>query len=102
MLHFVWYGICSVTTRSGNSCWMPILMSLRSISVPTTPAALTPRISVISGAVNGEQALVIRATKRPEDSRYAQILGVIRESEQRRRHEQPRIELPLPTLVPAD
>lgn len=44
----------------------------------------TPGTAVISGAINGESALVIRATARAVDSRYARILNVMRESEQRR------------------
>ncbi|RAL25541.1 heavy metal translocating P-type ATPase [Lujinxingia litoralis] len=43
-----------------------------------------PGAAVISGAVNGEQALTIRATRLPEDSRYSRIMKVMRESEQRR------------------
>ena len=41
-----------------------------------------PGSNVISGAVNGESALTIRATRRPVDSRYARIIEVMRESEQ--------------------
>jgi heavy metal translocating P-type ATPase len=40
--------------------------------------------SVLSGAVNGEGALTIRAEKRAVDSRYARIMNVMRESEQQR------------------
>ena len=40
--------------------------------------------AVLSGAVNGEGALTIRAEKRAIDSRYAKIMQVMRESEQRR------------------
>ncbi|MCB1153522.1 cadmium-translocating P-type ATPase [bacterium] len=43
-----------------------------------------PGSSVLSGAVNGESALVVRASKRAVDSRYAQIMAVMKESEQRR------------------
>lgn len=39
---------------------------------------------VISGAINGDTALTIRATKRAEDSRYAKIMEVMRESEEKR------------------
>ena len=39
---------------------------------------------VLSGAVNGEVALTIVATARAEDSRYAQIVGVLKEAEERR------------------
>lgn len=40
--------------------------------------------SVLSGAVNGAGALTIRADKRAVDSRYARIMNVMRESEQKR------------------
>lgn len=44
----------------------------------------TPGALVISGAVNAESALVIRADKLPVDSRYAKIMRVMQESEQLR------------------
>jgi heavy metal translocating P-type ATPase len=44
----------------------------------------TPGATVISGAINGEQSITIRATRLPEDSRYARIMRVMREAEQRR------------------
>ena len=40
--------------------------------------------TVISGAINGESALTIQATKRAGDSRYAKIMEVMRESEEKR------------------
>jgi len=40
--------------------------------------------AVMSGAINGDGALVIRAEKTAGDSRYARIMQVMRESEQRR------------------
>ena len=40
-----------------------------------------PGSEVLSGSVNGEHALTIRATKLPIDSRYARIMRVMRESE---------------------
>lgn len=40
--------------------------------------------NVLSGAVNGESLLVVRAEKLPEDSRYAAITRVMREAEQAR------------------
>jgi heavy metal translocating P-type ATPase len=40
--------------------------------------------TVISGAINGESALTIQATKRARDSRYAKIMEVMRESEEKR------------------
>ena len=39
---------------------------------------------VLSGAVNGDGALTVRATHTATDSRYAKIMEVMRESEQRR------------------
>lgn len=44
----------------------------------------TPGASVLSGAVNGEAVLVIRAEKHAQDSRYAQIMEVMQEAEQKR------------------
>jgi heavy metal translocating P-type ATPase len=41
-----------------------------------------PGSAVISGAVNGESALTIKATRRAVDSRYAKIMEIMRESEQ--------------------
>jgi heavy metal translocating P-type ATPase len=43
-----------------------------------------PGAAVLSGAVNGESALTIRAERLALDSRYAKIMQVMRESEQRR------------------
>jgi heavy metal translocating P-type ATPase len=43
-----------------------------------------PGSSVLSGAINGESALVIRADQLPIDSRYARIMQVMRASEQQR------------------
>jgi heavy metal translocating P-type ATPase len=43
-----------------------------------------PGSSVLSGAINGETALAIRADKLAVDSRYARIMEVMRASEQRR------------------
>ncbi len=40
--------------------------------------------NVISGAINGESVLTIRATKMAKDSRYAKIMEVLRESEEKR------------------
>ncbi len=44
----------------------------------------TPGSSVLSGAVNGDGALTIRADKLPIDSRYAKIVEVMRASQQQR------------------
>lgn len=43
-----------------------------------------PGTTVISGALNGQAVLAIRATKRAIDSRYAQIMKVMQDSQQRR------------------
>jgi heavy metal translocating P-type ATPase len=43
-----------------------------------------PGSAVMSGAINGESALTVRATKRAADSRYAQIVGVLAQAEQER------------------
>jgi heavy metal translocating P-type ATPase len=43
-----------------------------------------PGSDVLSGAINGDQALTLRASRRAVDSRYARIMRVMQESEQRR------------------
>jgi len=44
----------------------------------------TPGSTVLSGAINGETVLAVRASRLAVDSRYAKILEVMRESEQKR------------------
>lgn len=44
----------------------------------------TPGCEVLSGARNGDAALTIRAVRLPSDSRYARIMRVMAETEQRR------------------
>jgi len=44
----------------------------------------TPGSVVISGAINGEKMLVIRAEKLADDSRYARIMKVMHQTEQQR------------------
>ena len=46
--------------------------------------AKAPGSAVLSGAVNGDTALTVRAEQLAADSRYAKIMRVMRESEQRR------------------
>lgn len=43
-----------------------------------------PGSYVLSGAMNGEAVLVIRSERRAQDSRYAQIMNVMEEAEQKR------------------
>lgn len=43
-----------------------------------------PGASVLSGAINGESVLTIRVQKIPADSRYASIVAVLEEAEQKR------------------
>jgi heavy metal translocating P-type ATPase len=43
-----------------------------------------PGTTVLSGAINGESLLIIQATKLPSDSRYAAIVEVLTEAEQKR------------------
>jgi heavy metal translocating P-type ATPase len=45
-----------------------------------------PGAVVLSGALNGESLLTIRAEKLAEDSRYARIMRVMEETQQRRPH----------------
>lgn len=46
--------------------------------------AKAPGSPVLSGAINGEAVLTIRAEKQAQDSRFAQIMGVMQEAEQKR------------------
>lgn len=43
-----------------------------------------PGTAVLSGAINGQSVLIIRAEKLPSDSRYASIVAVLQEAEQKR------------------
>lgn len=43
-----------------------------------------PGTSVLSGAINGESALLVEVIKLPADSRYASIVSVLEEAEQKR------------------
>lgn len=43
-----------------------------------------PGVTVLSGAVNGESALTIEATRLPVDSRYAKIVTIMQEAEENR------------------
>lgn len=43
-----------------------------------------PGVAVLSGSINGDTLLKIRAQKLPQDSRYAKIMKVMEESEQRK------------------
>lgn len=43
-----------------------------------------PGVTVISGAQNGDSLLQIRVSRLPQDSRYAQIVAVMKDSEMRR------------------
>jgi heavy metal translocating P-type ATPase len=47
-------------------------------------SAKVPGSLVLSGSINGETSLVIRAEKLPHDSRYAKIMQVMQDSQQRR------------------
>lgn len=44
----------------------------------------TPGSNVLSGAINGDSVLTIKATKKASDSRYAKIMQVMVESEQKK------------------
>jgi len=46
--------------------------------------AKAPDASVLSGSINGDAALTIRATKVASDSRYAKIVEVLHASEENR------------------
>lgn len=75
------HDICPVdgTVIEGNGVMNEAFLTGEPFEITKAPGS-----SVISGAVNGESALTITATRRPIDSRYAKIMEVMRESEQNR------------------
>jgi heavy metal translocating P-type ATPase len=78
------HDICPVdgTVIEGNGVMNEAFLTGEPFEITKAPGS-----TVISGAVNGESALTITATRRAVDSRYARIMEVMRESEQN----QPRI-----------
>lgn len=75
------HDICPVdgTVVEGNGVMNEAYLTGEPFEIQKAPGS-----SVISGAVNGESALTIVATRRAVDSRYAKIMAVMRESEQNR------------------
>lgn len=75
------HEICPVdgTVMAGNSVMDESFLTGEPFLLSKAPGS-----GVISGAVNGEASLTIRATKLAEDSQYAKIMQVMRESEQKR------------------
>jgi len=77
------HDICPVdgTVLEGNGVMNEAFLTGEPFEIPKAPGS-----NVISGAVNGESALTITATRLALDSRYAKIMEVMRESEQNRPH----------------
>jgi heavy metal translocating P-type ATPase len=75
------HDICPVdgTVTEGNGVMNEAFLTGEPFEITKAPGS-----QVISGAVNGESALTITATRRAVDSRYAKIMEVMRESEQNR------------------
>jgi heavy metal translocating P-type ATPase len=73
------HDICPVdgTVIEGNGSMNEAYLTGEPFEITKAPGS-----AVISGAVNGESALTITATRRAVDSRYAKIMEVMRESEQ--------------------
>jgi heavy metal translocating P-type ATPase len=65
------------TVIDGNSVMNEAFLTGEPFEITKAPGS-----NVISGAVNGDSALTITATRRAIDSRYAKIMEVMRESEQ--------------------
>jgi heavy metal translocating P-type ATPase len=78
------HEICPVdgTVLEGRGAMDESYLTGEPFIIPKTPGS-----TVLSGAINGEAALVIRADKLAVDSRYAKIMEVMSASEQR----QPRL-----------
>lgn len=75
------HEICPVdgTVLEGNGVMNEAFLTGEPFEITKAPGS-----AVISGALNGAAALTIAATRRAEDSRYAKIMEVMRESEQNR------------------
>ena len=75
------HEICPVdgTVLEGHGVMDEAYLTGEPYEVSKTPGSL-----VISGAINGEQALEIRAEKLTEDSRYARIMKVVHETEEQK------------------
>jgi heavy metal translocating P-type ATPase len=77
------HEICPVDGKviEGNGVMDESYLTGEPFMIPKAPGA-----NVLSGAINGETALTIEATKLSIDSRYAKIMEVMRETEQKRPH----------------
>src|SRR6266508_42463 len=77
------HDICPVdgTVIEGNGVMNEAFLTGEPFEITKAPGS-----AVISGAVNGESALTITASRRAVDSRYAKIMEVMRESEQNQPH----------------
>ena len=77
------HDICPVdgTVIDGNGVMNEAFLTGEPFEITKAPGS-----AVISGAVNGESALTITASRRAVDSRYAKIMEVMRESEQNQPH----------------
>lgn len=75
------HDICPVdgTVIDGNGMMNEAFLTGEPFQITKAPGS-----TVISGAINGESALTITATRLAVDSRYARIMEVMRESEQNR------------------
>jgi heavy metal translocating P-type ATPase len=75
------HEICPVdgTVLDGHGVMDEAYLTGEPYEVSKTPGSL-----VISGAINGENAFAIRAEKLAEDSRYARIMKVVQETDQRK------------------
>ena len=65
--------------RSGNGTMDESYLTGEPYLIKKTAGSL-----VLSGAINGETALTIEASRRAEDSRYARIVEIVRQAESRR------------------
>ncbi len=80
-LHIFPHEICPVDGEviSGNGVMDEAFLTGEPFQISKAPGT-----SVLSGAINGETALTIKASKLAVHSRYAQIMDVMRQTEQKR------------------
>lgn len=77
------YEICPVdgVVMAGNGVMDEAYLTGEPFLISKAPGS-----EVLSGSVNGQASLTIKATKLAQDSRYAKIMQVMSESEQKRPH----------------
>ena len=82
-IHVFPHEICPIDGQvlSGNGVMDEAYLTGEPFLIPKAPGS-----EVLSGAINGDASLTIKASKLATESRYAQIMDVMRQTEQKRPH----------------